>query len=371
VVPAVAPVIARGLLLLALLLLPGAAAAQGPRLVVPAGFAIDVFADRVGSVRFMAVDPTGTLLVSEPSSGRVLALPDRNGDGKADGVRVVVDGLDQPHGLAFRDGALYVAENARVQRFHYDPATMKAARPVAVVKSLPAGGGHWTRTVVFGPDGHMYVSVGSSCNVCRESDRRRAAILRYAADGSGEQIFASGLRNAVGLAFQSGTGVLWATVNERDWRGDDVPPDYVTEVREGTFHGWPDCMVVGGKAIPDDRFERGARCENVTSPTVEIQAHSAPIGLAFYTGSQFPAEYRGSLFVAFRGSWNRTVRTGYKVVRIPFRDGKPAGVEDFATGWLEGAAAWGRPVDLVVGRDGALYLSDQGAERIYRISHRP
>jgi len=370
VVQAVAPVIARVGLLLGLLLLPGAAAAQGPRLTVPPGFAIDVFADRVGSVRFMAVDPAGTLLVSEPSRGRVLALPDRNGDGKADAVHTVVEGLDQPHGLAFRDGALYIAETGRVQRFRYDPAAMKAAKPAVVVQSLPAGGGHWTRTVVFGPAGHMYVSVGSSCNVCRESDRRRAVILRYNADGSGERIFAWGLRNAVGLAVQPGTGVLWATVNERDWRGDDVPPDYVTEVKEGTFHGWPDCMVVGGKAMPDDRFAKGARCDRVTPPTVEIQAHSAPIGLVFYTGTQFPAEYRDSLFVAYRGSWNRSVPTGYKVVRIRFRDGRPAGVEDFATGWLDGASSWGRPVDLIVGRDGALYLSDQGAGRIYRIHYR-
>jgi glucose/arabinose dehydrogenase len=372
VVQAIAPVIARLLLLLGLLGLPGAAAAQmGPRLTVPPGFAIDVFAKDVGSVRFMAVDPAGTLLVSEPSRGRVLALPDKNGDGKADATHVVAEGLDQPHGLAFRDGALYVAENARVLRFHYDPATMKATQPTVVVKSLPAGGGHWTRTVVFGPDGHLYVSVGSSCNVCRETDKRRGAVLRYNGDGSGEQIFASGLRNAVGLAFQPTTGVLWATVNERDWRGEDVPPDYVTEVKEGAFYGWPDCLVVGGKAIPDDRFERGARCDKVTPPTLEIQAHSAPIGLAFYTGTQFPPDYRGSLFVAYRGSWNRTVPTGYKVVRIRFRDGRPAGVEDFATGWLEGVSAWGRPVDLIVGRDGALYLSDQGAGRIYRISHRP
>ena len=375
-VQAVAPVIAsrRASALLALGLLaaalPGAAEAQGePKLKVPPGFAIDVFADKVGSVRFIAVDPAGTLLVSEPSAGRVLALPDKNGRGKADSVQTVVTGLDQPHGLAFHEGALYVAETSRVQRFAYDPATMKATQPT-LLSRLPAGGGHWTRTVVFGPDGLMYVSVGSSCNVCRESDKRRAAVLRFNADGSGEAIFASGLRNAVGLAFQPGTGALWATVNERDWRGDDLPPEMITEVRDGAFYGWPDCVTVGGKAIPDDRFEKGARCDRVTPPTVEIQAHSAPIGLTFYTGTQFPAEYRGSLFVAFHGSWNRTVPTGYKVVRVPFRDGKPAGVEDFATGWLAGAASWGRPVDLIVGRDGALYLSDQGAGRIYRISHR-
>ena len=370
-VPAWAQVSAILTFLLALLAWPPTADAQNePPLKVPAGFAIEVFAARAGSPRFMVLDPAGTLLVSEPAKGRVLALPDRNGTGKADTIQTVVDGLDRPHGLAFKDGALYVAENGRVQRFRYDPATLKATQPAVVVPGLPAGGGHWTRTAVFGPDGALYVSVGSSCNVCRESDKRRAAVLRYNADGGGEHIFAAGLRNAVGLAFQPGTGALWATVNERDWRGDDLPPDMITEVRDGAFHGWPDCLVVGGKAIPDDRFEKGARCDRVTPPTVEIQAHSAPLGLAFYTGTQFPAEYRGSLFVALHGSWNRTVPTGYKVVRVRFRDGKPAGVEDFATGWLEGRSAYGRPVDLIVGRDGALYLSDDGAGRIYRISHR-
>ena len=376
-VQAVAPVIAsrRASALLALGLLaaamPGAAEAQGePKLKVPPGFAIDVFADKVGSVRFMAIDPAGTLLVSEPSAGRVLALPDKNGRGKADSVQTVVTGLDQPHGLAFHEGALYVAETSRVQRFTYDPATMKATQPTLLTR-LPAGGGHWTRTVVFGPDGLMYVSVGSSCNVCRESDKRRAAVLRFNADGSGEQLFASGLRNAVGLAFHPTSGVLWATVNERDWRGDDVPPDYVTEIREGTVHGWPDCMTVRGRVITDTSFTKSATCDKVTPPTVEIQAHSAPIGLAFYTGTQFPEEYRGSLFVAYRGSWNRSLPTGYKIVRIRVRDGQPPAVEDFATGWLEGTSSWGRPVDLVVGRDGALYLSDQGAGRIYRITYRP
>ena len=376
-VQAVAPVIAsrRASAVLALGLLaaalPGVADAQGgPKLKVPPGFAIDVFADKVGSVRFMAIDPAGTLLVSEPSAGRVLALPDKNSRGKADSVQTVVAGLDQPHGLALHEGALYVAETSRVQRFAYDPATMKATQPT-LLSRLPAGGGHWTRTVVFGPDGLMYVSVGSSCNVCRESDKRRAAVLRFNADGSGETIFATGLRNAVGLAFHPTSGVLWATVNERDWRGDDVPPDYVTELREGAVHGWPDCMTVRGRVISDTSFAKGATCDKVTPPIVEIQAHSAPIGLAFYTGTQFPEEYRGSLFVAYRGSWNRSLPTGYKIVRIRLRDGQPPAVEDFATGWLEGTSAWGRPVDLVVGRDGALYLSDQGAGRIYRITHRP
>jgi glucose/arabinose dehydrogenase len=374
-VPAIAAVTPRWLLLCSLLALsmwgPDTATAQtGPRFTVPPGFTIDVFADSVGSIRLMALDSAGTLLVSEPNRGRVIALPDKNGDAQADAALIVVDRLDQPHGLAFKDGALYVAETGRVLRFRYDPASMKASDQEVVVSNLPRGQQHWTRTVVFGPDGHMYVSVGSSCNVCREADKRRGAIVRYNANGSGETIFASGLRNAVGLAFHPTAGVLWATVNERDWRGDDAPSEYVTEVKRGAFYGWPDCMAVAGELKPDTRFDRNARCDGVTRATREIPAHSAPIGIAFYTGTQFPPEYRGSAFVAYRGSWNRTVPTGYKVVVVRFRDGRPTAVEDFVTGWLEGASAWGRPVDVIVGRYGALYVSDQGAGRIYRVSHR-
>jgi glucose/arabinose dehydrogenase len=339
-----------------------------PRIVLPPGFRSEVFASGLGSPRFMVEDPAGTLLVSVPRQSRVLALPDRDGDGRADQVVTVADGLASPHGLAFREGALYVAETGKVLRLRYDPAALRASAPAVVVPNLPPGGGHWTRTVVFGPDGHMYVSVGSSCNVCQEQDARRAAVLRYRADGSGETLFATGLRNAVGLAFHPATGALWATVNERDWRGDDLPPDYVTEVKAGGFYGWPDCYVAGGRAVPD---ARGARCDQVTPPTLEIQAHSAPLGLAFYTGSRFPEEYRGDLFVAYQGSWNRSVPTGYKVVRIRFREGRAVSVEDFATGWLADGRVSGRPVDVLAGRDGALYVSDQGAGRIYRITYRP
>lgn len=197
-------------LLLALLAWPAVTGAQDePPLTVPAGFAIEVVAAKVGSPRFMALDPAGTLLVSEPARGRVLALPDRNGDGKADAIQTVVDGLGQPHGLAFRDGAPCVAENARVQRFRYAPATLKATQPPVVVPGLPPGGGHWTRTGGFGPDGGLYVSVGSSCNVCRESDKRRAAVLRNNADGSGERIFASGLRDGTLNLSDQGAGRVY------------------------------------------------------------------------------------------------------------------------------------------------------------------
>lgn len=360
---------APALALLTLVALVPPARAEEPRIALPPGFRIAEFASGVGSPRFMTLDPAGTLLVSAPRQGRVLALPDRNGDGRADAVVTVAAGLDLPHGLAFKDGKLWVAETGRVLRFRYDPATLRASDPHVVVPNLPPRGGHWTRTIAFGPDGRLYVSVGSSCNVCRELDPRRAAILRYNADGSGERIVATGVRNAVGLAFHPTTGALWATVNERDWRGDDLPPDYITEIKDGGFYGWPECFAAGGKVVPDPDFPAaGERCRRMTLPTIEIQAHSAPLGLAFYTGRQFPAEYRGSLFVAYQGSWNRSVPTGYKVVRVPFKDGRPGPVEDFATGWLQGGSLLGRPVGLQVGADGALYLS---ADAIYRISHRP
>lgn len=356
-------------LLTTLLVLAAPAFAQLPGITLPSGFTISVFASSLGIPRSLALDPSGTLLVSIPSQGRVVALPDTNGRGKADTITVVA-GLDRPYGLAWKNGDLYVAETGRVLRFRYDPATRKATNPEVVVRNLPRGGSHWTRTIVFGPDGRLYVSVGSSCNVCREQDGQRASILRYNSDGSGEELFATGMRNAVALAFSPTTGALWAAVNERDWRGDDVPPDYITEVKAHGFYGWPDCMVVRGRAVVDERFGPSGRCAAVTPPSVEIQAHSAPLGMAFYTGRQFPHEYRGDLFVAYHGSWNRSVPTGYKVVRVRFKDGKPAGVEDFATGWLRDGRVLGRPVDLIVGRDGALYLSDDSAGQIDRITYR-
>ena len=318
----------------------------------------------------MALDPAGTLLVSEPARGRVLALPDENGDGKADSIQTVVDGLDQPHGLAFRDGALYVAENGRVQRFRYDPATLKATQPTVIVPGLPAGGGHWTRTVVFGPDG-AHVRLGGLLlqRVPRErqAPRRGAALqrrrlgrahLRLRPPQRGGPGVPAGHRRALGHRERARLARRRRAARD-DHRGARRRLLRLARLPDGGRQGDPRRSLREGRALrPRDAAHRG-----------DPGALGA-LGLAFYTGTQFPAEYRGSLFVAYRGSWNRTVPTGYKVVRVRFRDGKPAGVEDFATGWLEGASAWGRPVDLIVGRDGALYLSDQGAGRIYRISHR-
>jgi glucose/arabinose dehydrogenase len=337
---------------------------------LPPGFAIEYFARDLGNPRFLTLDPRGTLLVSVPRAGRVVALPDDNRDGRADGVVPVVEGLELPHGLAFLDGALYVAETGRVVRFEYDPATRRVrGGPTVIVPDLPARGAHWTRTVVIGPDRRLYVAVGSSCNSCEERDRRRAAVYRYPLDGRGGAPFATGLRNAVGLAFRPGTAELWATVNGRDWLGADRPGEYLTRLEEGGFYGWPYCHFAPEGLLPDPDLGRGERCAAARPPTLLYQAHTAPLGLAFYTGTQFPAAYRGDLFVALHGSWNRAVPVGYKVIRLRMTSRPPA-AEDFASGWLVGSRYWGRPVDLAVAPDGALFLSDDSLGAVYRISYR-
>ena len=339
-------------------------------ITAPPGFAVDVVAAGLGAPRAMVVDPNGTLLVSIPTQGRVVAL--RAGDGAQRATPVTVaERLELPHGLAFRRGHLYVAETGRILRFRYDPRTLSARDPAVVVAGLPPGAHHWTRSIAFGSDGGLYVAIGSSCDVCRETDRRRAAIVRYEPDGSGERLFARGLRNPVGLAFEPRTGALWTTVNERDWRRGGAPPDYVTEVRRGGAYGWPDCYAERGVFARDPELPDARDCRGLTTPTLELPAHSAPLGHAFYTGSVFPAAYRQSLFVALHGARLELPSAGYKIARVVFRSGRPAEIVDFAIGWRAGDRVWGRPVDVVVGRDGALYVSDDHGGRILRIAFRP
>ncbi len=342
-----------------------AAELEGP-IALPPGFAISVFAAGLSAPRFMAWSARGDLLVSLPRRGQVVALRDTTKTGRADRRWVVAEGLNLPHGLAFRDPqTLYVAETGRILRFRYDVETGKASTLEVIVPDVPSGSGHWTRTIAFGPDGNLYVSVGSSCNVCVERDPRRAAVVRYRPDGSGEHLFARGLRNAVGISFD-GQGRLWGVVNGRDWLGDDQPPEILAQIKDGRHYGWPHC---NGQRVPDPDFGRPGFCQTVELPDFEMQAHSAPLGFAFYAGRMFPAEYRGDLFVGFHGSWNRSTPTGYKVVRIRMRDGRPTAIEDFASGWLVGGRPWGRPVDVTIGPDGALYVSDDYAGRIYRITY--
>jgi glucose/arabinose dehydrogenase len=316
----------------------------------------------------LAVGPDGQLYVTERGVGSVVRLPDRDGDGVSDGREVVAGDMEYPSGLAFHpDGSLYVADVGSVVRFSNPDAQGRFTEREIVIPDIPADG-HKSRTLAFSPDGsQLYLSIGSTCNVCEEEDPRRAAILLFNSDGSGETLFAKGLRNAVGITLRPSTEELWATNNGTDMMGDDVPPEMVIHAQAGDDFGWPRCHA--GR-IPDPKFGGRGACNGVAQPLVEIQAHSAPLGLGFYTGEMFPEEYRGDLFVALHGSWNRTEPTGYKVVRIPMQDGVPGPVEDFAVGWLAAdGSSFGRPVDVVTGTDGALYVSDDAGGRIYRIDY--
>lgn len=342
----------------------------GGRLSAPAGFSVTEYAKGLDGVRFMAVAPDGAVYASQPGEGRVVRLPDANHDGVADGVAVVAEGMRQPHGLAFHKGFLYVAANDGVLRVTLGSDGLARAKPV-YVNHYVGGGGHWTRTVVFGADSAMYVSIGSSCNLCVETSAERAAVLRFNEDGSGKRFFASGLRNAVGMAVNPVTHELWVTQNERDNIEPDhenLPPEEINILRDGGDYGWPYCY---GNRIPNPEFHDAARCARTIPPALELQAHSAPLGLTFLDrATKFPAGYRGDLLVAYHGSWNRAVPTGAKVVRVSVRDGKPVGVTDFITGWQNASGRrWGRPVDVIVAADGAVLISDDAAGAIYRVTH--
>jgi glucose/arabinose dehydrogenase len=329
---------------------------------VPEGFTVSIFAQNLQGVRYLALGPGNTVYASQPASGLVVKLTDRNHDGVADTVVTVASGLSGPFGLAFRGDTLYVAEVRRVARF--DPGR---SDPVTVIPGIPAGG-HSTRTILFGPDGKLYLSVGSSCNLCDERDSLRAAVSVFNRDGSGGRVFATGLRNTVGMAFHPTTGELWGNNNDRDNLGDDIPPEHVNIIKDGRNYGWPQCYLPG-KANPE---YGSADCSQVEPPVITVQAHSAPLGLAFYTGTQFPADYRGDAFMTLHGSWNRSVPTGAKVVRVQVdASGRRAsGVDDFITGWQRpDGSRWGRPVGLLVLPDGSLLVSDDMGGKIWRVTY--
>jgi len=342
----------------------------GTTVMLPPGFTIELLATGLNDPRFMAIDPEGNLLVAGRGDGAIYRYEaDDNGTivPSATPPEPLITGLDSPSNVALYevDGILYlyVGETSQVARFPYDPDGPVGEGEV-VIPNLPVGG-HSTRTVAFGPDDKLYLAVGSSCNICDEDDERRAAVLRYNPDGSGYEIFAWGLRNPVGLAFQPDTDQLWATVNERDNQGNEIPPDLVTIVVEGANYGWPACMPPDG--TPQ---ESGVDCSDVTPPTIGIQAHSAPLGLAFATSDALPEEMQGDLFVVQHGSWNREPPAAPKILRIDFEDGEPVAVMDFATGWqLEDWSRWGRPAGIVVAADGSLIVSDDDAGVLYRISY--
>lgn len=348
----------------------------GLPLTMPDGFSISTFAEGLGRPRVFAWDPGGTLLVTDMAAGTVVALPDRDGDGAADENVVVAGGLDTPHGIAFSpsdDSKLYVAETSAVSAFDYDVGATSASGGRKVL-DLPAGGSHVTRTIMFLPGGDtMLISIGSSSNVNRTDRGTRAAIFAASPDGGGYRPYAVGLRNSVYMTVRPGTGDVWATEMGRDNLGDDVPPDEINIIREGADYGWPTCY---GKNVHDTEFDTAAYppgqdpCAGKVPSHVDLQAHSAPLGLAFVEHDSWPDEYSGDLLVCYHGSWNRSAPTGDKVVRVRLDDaGNPLGVEDFITGWQRpDGSRLGRVAGIVFGRDGAAYISDDSAGLVYRVT---
>jgi len=343
----------------------------GAQLHLPAGFKISIFATGLDDPRTMLLTPNGDVLVAEPGGGKVTLLRDANHDGIAEQKSNFISGLDEPFGLAFNGTWLYIGSADSVVRVPYAAGQTASKGTPQRLTSLPTGG-HSTRGVLFNRSGtKMYVSVGSASNVNSGENPRRAAILEMNPDGSGERIFASGLRNPIGMAWEPASGALWTVVNERDGLGDELVPDYATDVRDGAFYGWP-YAYLGPHEEPRRRGERTDLLKKTIPPALLIQAHSAPIGMAFYNGTMFPPQYRGAAFVALHGSWNRTLRTGYKIISIPFKNGRPAGgYDDFVDGWSpdeRGRRVWGRPACLLVLADGSLLISDDGNGRIYRVT---
>jgi glucose/arabinose dehydrogenase len=340
-------------------------------LTVAGGMHITYFA-KVPGARVMALGPDGAVYVSETGANKVVRVWDANGDNVADSLRTVVDGLNGPSGLAFHKGYLYIANTNGVVRVQLNAQGVAMASPVSV-NSLPAGGGHSTRTIVFGADSAMYVSVGSSCNLCVETDSERASVVRFNEDGSSGRVFSRGLRNAVGLAVNPTTHKLWVSQNERDNVTPDhqnLPPEEINILQDGKDFGWPYCYSLNGAPVPNPEYNDAARCATTVTAALEMQAHSAPLGMTFLDkATLLPSEYRGDLLVAFHGSWDRDQPTGAKVVRVKISGGVPTGVEDFVSGWQRAdGSRWGRPADVQVYKDGSVLISDDQSGSLYRVA---
>lgn len=366
------------------------AANNGPKVVpkpsgaVPVampGYAVTQYADGLENPRLIRTAPNGDLFVAETGPGRIRVLRGRDASGKAQEVEVFAADLDRPFGIAFYPAGpnpqfVYIGNTDSIVRFPYRSGDLKArGDKETIVTGAFQGGGHSTRDIVFSPDGKkMYVGVGSRSNVddpdTTPAEKDRATVLEFNVDGSGRRVYASGIRNAAGLAVDPATGQIWVAVNERDNLGDNLVPDYLSHIEDGGFYGWP-YYYLGGNPDPRLDGKHPELKDKVKVPDVLLQPHSAPLGLAFYNGRQFAAEHRSSIFAASHGSWNKGTRTGYKVIRIPLENGKPTGqYQDFVTGFVTAdGQVWGRPVGVAVAADGSLMVSDDGSNAIWQVRY--
>jgi glucose/arabinose dehydrogenase len=349
-------------------MVPARVATMSGRLSVPTGFTVTQFAT-VPNARAMIVGPDGSVYVSIPTRNSVVRLVDSNHDGVSDSQTVVLTGLDKPHGMAFHRGRFYVANTGGVVRF----AVGANGIPTGAAEQLnryDGGKGHITRSIIFDANNRMYVSIGSSCNICIETATERATVMVYDENGQNGRVYSSGLRNAVGMAINPGTKQIWVTQHERDnLKPDhqDLPTEEINILSDGKDYGWPYCH---GPRIPNPEYNDQARCNRTEVPALRMQAHSAPLGITFLNAATaFPREWRGDALVAFHGSWNRDTPTGAKVVRVRIANGRPVSYEDFITGWQNDAGQrWGRPVDFAVLGDGTVLVSDDNGGLIYRVT---
>ncbi len=339
------------------------------QITLPAGFKIDYFAENVPNAREMTLSGDGSIVyVGSMDAGKVYALPDRNDDHKADTVIIIASGLELPVGVAWRQGALYVSAVSRILRFDsIDTHLMNPMQPVVVFDGYPTDRAHGWKFIAFGPDDKLYVPVGAPCNECIPPSDIYATITRINPDGTGLEIYASGIRNSVGFDWQPGTNVLWFTDNGRDNLGDNVPPDELNRApHSGMNFGYPYCH---GGNIPDPQYGYLHNCTEFTPPAMRLGPHVASLGMRFYTGNMFPPEYRNQIFIAEHGSWNRSIPIGYRVTWVRVSGDSALSYDVFAEGWLQGSEAWGRPVDVQVMPDGSMLVSDDRAGAIYRISY--
>lgn len=335
---------------------------------LPIGFHIDLYARDVEGARSLCIGEGGTVFVGSRAEGKVYALQDTDGDFRADRRYVIAHGLNTPNGVAFRNGALYVAEINRILRF--DSIENRLSDPpqaVVVSDSFPSNPHHGWKFIRFGPDGYLYIPVGAPCNTCEENDPRYASIMRMRPDGTRLEIFARGVRNSVGFDWHPKDGTLFFTDNGRDWMGNNTPGDELNRApKKGMHFGFPYCHA--GR-FADSEFGKKKQCADFSPPIKELDPHVAALGMRFYTGSQFPPAYRNQILIAEHGSWNRVPPIGYRITLVRFSENTKPSYTIFAQGWLEGIASWGRPVDLLILPDGSLLVSDDKADAIYRIRY--